>query len=137
LEWRFCCCYSLNHDATRLPQWPIALPGPSFLTARRVLRLFSPLSGVRNPQSLPLALLPLSYTQESDSGPRFSRVRTSNVHFPDPRDPRKVNVDFLHALRRSGGGGGNYSPDPELRSPGVPTSRPRFLAASRLCRWSS
>jgi hypothetical protein len=92
-------------DATRLPQWPIALPGPSFLTARRVLRLFSPLSGVRNPQSLPLALLPLSYTQESDSGPRFSRVRTSNVHFPDPRDPRKVNVDFLHALRRSGGGG--------------------------------
>jgi hypothetical protein len=31
----------------------------------------------------------------------------------------------------------NYSPDPELRSPGVPTSRPRFLATSRLCRWSS
>ena len=91
----------MYYDATCLPQWPIALPGPSFLTARRVLRLFSPLSGVRNPQSLPLALLPLSYTQERDSGPRFSQVWASNVQFPDPRDPRKVNVDFLLALRRS------------------------------------
>ena len=88
-------------DATRLPQWPIALPGPSFLTARRVLRLFSPLIGSSQPtvvsaRTAPLVLYP---------GERFgtSLLASPDVERPLPRSPRpeEVNVDFLLALRRS------------------------------------
>ena len=68
------------------------------------------------------------YPGERDSGPRFSRVRASNVHFPDPRDPRKVNVDFLHALRRSGGGLLTRSRTPKSRGTDLTTSLSRGFA---------
>jgi hypothetical protein len=88
-------------DATRLLQWPIALPGPYFLTARRVLRLFSPLIGSSQPtvvsaRTAPLVLYP---------GERFgtSLLASPDVERPLPGSPRpeEVNVDFLLALRRS------------------------------------
>jgi hypothetical protein len=87
---------------TRLLQWPVALPGPSFLTARRILRLFSPLSGICNPQSFrlhcpPPCLIPRRAIRDLAS--RESERRTSTSWIPETRG--KVNVEFLLALRRS------------------------------------